>query len=535
MGSEVYKHKYFKHYEDYKSVSELIQSQDEAYIYELDDIPTNFPPPKRKVRSLVTNPDTSDEDETAPLAEKLLVPIFSSVKRQTRTRYNQNDLFGVPFFIVLDRDEQMNLDAIYAKIIERYQSQTTTPLMKELNGRNLDEEDEEVVDAEDLSGDEEKKIKEREGEDGYIDVSMEDATTTRDGSPEPEARRKVTRSVSNTLKELFTIMVCKKGFSNDGLVPTGWQNLEPTVDIKSRMRVPNPPPQAVKKSFHPIDRPGRPASDASEDDYDGEEFTNVTQTPAENSDDEENTQSDNMFASFSQNTSQPRLDALEPSNFYGKKPNTLNTSSKHFNTRLAQTPPAEFMQPQLPLIRLSEAVVCEWDEGAFENIFGGTHESHLRGMPLWDKPEFYVDEELEKKKRIRDYRKKKGIHLEDCLDEFAKEEILSETDLWYCPRCKDHRRASKKFELWKCPDILVIHLKRFSSSRSFRDKIDVLIDFPIEKLDLTERVGDEVEGKELLYDLIAVDNHYGGLGGGHYTAYAKNFEDKKWYHFDGWF
>jgi ubiquitin carboxyl-terminal hydrolase 4/11/15 len=25
-----------------------------------------------------------------------------------------------------------------------------------------------------------------------------------------------------------------------------------------------------------------------------------------------------------------------------------------------------------------------------------------------------------------------------------------------------------------------------------------------------------------IYDLYAVSNHYGGLGGGHYTAYAKN-------------
>jgi ubiquitin carboxyl-terminal hydrolase 4/11/15 len=35
-----------------------------------------------------------------------------------------------------------------------------------------------------------------------------------------------------------------------------------------------------------------------------------------------------------------------------------------------------------------------------------------------------------------------------------------------------------------------------------------------------------------LYDLIAVSNHYGGMGGGHYTAYAKNHQDGCWYHFD---
>ena len=29
------------------------------------------------------------------------------------------------------------------------------------------------------------------------------------------------------------------------------------------------------------------------------------------------------------------------------------------------------------------------------------------------------------------------------------------------------------------------------------------------------------------YELYAISNHYGGLGGGHYTAYAKN--DGKWF------
>lgn len=32
---------------------------------------------------------------------------------------------------------------------------------------------------------------------------------------------------------------------------------------------------------------------------------------------------------------------------------------------------------------------------------------------------------------------------------------------------------------------------------------------------------------EPIYDLYAISNHYGGLGGGHYTAYAKN--GGKWY------
>jgi len=143
------------------------------------------------------------------------------------------------------------------------------------------------------------------------------------------------------------------------------------------------------------------------------------------------------------------------------------------------------------------------------------------------------DPELDAKQKARSLRRKNGISLDDCLNEFGKEEILSEADTWYCPRCKEHRRATKKFELWKTPDILVMHLKRFSSSTYRRDKLDVFVDFPIDGLDLTSRVVETEDGKEEIYDLFAVDDHWGGLGGGHYTAFAKNFVDQEWYEYNG--
>jgi ubiquitin carboxyl-terminal hydrolase 4/11/15 len=36
----------------------------------------------------------------------------------------------------------------------------------------------------------------------------------------------------------------------------------------------------------------------------------------------------------------------------------------------------------------------------------------------------------------------------------------------------------------------------------------------------------------VLYDLYAVSNHYGGLHGGHYTAYGYNNFLEKWYEFN---
>merc|ERR1712062_686890 len=107
-------------------------------------------------------------------------------------------------------------------------------------------------------------------------------------------------------------------------------------------------------------------------------------------------------------------------------------------------------------------------------------------------------------------------------------ETLSEMDPWYCRKCKKHQLATKKFDLWKLPDVLIIHLKRFSYTQYNREKITSLVDFPLTDLNLSEYCVNE-EMKDADYDLYAVSNHMGGLGGGHYTAYAKNIKDQKWY------
>jgi len=127
--------------------------------------------------------------------------------------------------------------------------------------------------------------------------------------------------------------------------------------------------------------------------------------------------------------------------------------------------------------------------------------------------------------------KKQTVNLTECLQLFTSQEKLGAEDAWVCPRCKELRQATKKFDLWMLPEVLIISLKRFSYNRFLRDKIDVHVDFPIEGLDLTPYVIAPGHGKAI-YDLIAVSNHYGGMGGGHYTAYGKNRKDGKWYYFD---
>jgi ubiquitin carboxyl-terminal hydrolase 4/11/15 len=118
-----------------------------------------------------------------------------------------------------------------------------------------------------------------------------------------------------------------------------------------------------------------------------------------------------------------------------------------------------------------------------------------------------------------------GTSIYDCFNWFGSEETLTGNDKWYCPKCKNHQNALKKMEVYKCPEYLIIHLKRFSHQRqSFFSsrKITDLIDFPVEGLDLSEYVLSHKPGskEKIIYDLYAVSNHFGSLNGGHYTAYC---------------
>ncbi|XP_021342964.1 ubiquitin carboxyl-terminal hydrolase 15-like [Mizuhopecten yessoensis] len=151
------------------------------------------------------------------------------------------------------------------------------------------------------------------------------------------------------------------------------------------------------------------------------------------------------------------------------------------------------------------------------------------------KDKFYDEqaaEDLEQHESVKQrLQRKQVLQLDDCLELFTRIEQLGENDLWYCPQCKKHQQATKKFDLWSLPDVLIIHLKRFSYNRYYRDKIDTLIEFPYNGLNLKKYIINKDDGT-MTYDLIAVTNHYGGLGGGHYTAYGKSVDDNEWHYFD---
>lgn len=55
-----------------------------------------------------------------------------------------------------------------------------------------------------------------------------------------------------------------------------------------------------------------------------------------------------------------------------------------------------------------------------------------------------------------------------------------------CPKCQKLRKASKVLTLSRLPDVLLIHLKRFSFDGPFRNKLETNVDFPTKYFTLKE-------------------------------------------------
>jgi len=108
-----------------------------------------------------------------------------------------------------------------------------------------------------------------------------------------------------------------------------------------------------------------------------------------------------------------------------------------------------------------------------------------------------------------------AISIDDCIEKFSVEELLTDDNRYYCSKCEKHQDTYKKMDIYKLPKILVVQLKRFSKGESSGSKYSGysafgrmimgssknsdLIDFPLKGLDMGKYLLDN-EGKEYLYD-----------------------------------
>eukprot|EP00004_Rigifila_ramosa_P008707 TRINITY_DN1_c0_g2_i2.p1 TRINITY_DN1_c0_g2~~TRINITY_DN1_c0_g2_i2.p1 ORF type:complete len:233 (+),score=50.50 TRINITY_DN1_c0_g2_i2:72-701(+) len=143
-----------------------------------------------------------------------------------------------------------------------------------------------------------------------------------------------------------------------------------------------------------------------------------------------------------------------------------------------------------------------------------------------------------------------------CLHAFTEAETLQGADAVVCDECTRKSRLSSKSDKEKVcqpstkryliatpPSSLTLHLKRFlQTRRGNTEKINQHVSFPLrlvldpfcvpdldsEAVSSAADVGDDAENSKYVYNLSGVAVHAGGLGGGHYTAYA--LHESQWFY-----
>lgn len=127
---------------------------------------------------------------------------------------------------------------------------------------------------------------------------------------------------------------------------------------------------------------------------------------------------------------------------------------------------------------------------------------------------------------------KANVTIEDCFQKFTEEEDMNGENQYSCDHCDKKTDAKKQMLIWEPPKTLMIQMKRFKHMGMSTSKNSSKVSFPLEGLKINTMFSDIHHYEECEYDLYAVTNHSGGLGGGHYIAYSKNPLNGFWYEFN---
>lgn len=132
----------------------------------------------------------------------------------------------------------------------------------------------------------------------------------------------------------------------------------------------------------------------------------------------------------------------------------------------------------------------------------------------------------------------KGTHsVEDMMALHTKPELLKGSNAYRCDGCKKKVTASRRIALHDIPPVLVLQLKRFTFSQFLYapSKVSKHISF-MEYLELWPYLSEETKKmapQGVKAELYAVVVHVGGTArSGHYYAYVKHLESKKWFKMD---
>ncbi len=189
----------------------------------------------------------------------------------------------------------------------------------------------------------------------------------------------------------------------------------------------------------------------------------------------------------------------------------------------------------------------EWEryshrESSFiSSLFAGQHASRLRCTTCQSTSTTYeafysISVEIPRSGRGDIY---------ECLRSYCQEEMLSKDEMWRCSNCKCQREATKQITITRAPQVLVVHFKRFSASKTeTARKVHTPIQFPLHGLNIEPymvrpstdpdlRDNDPATTAPFLYDAYAVMRHLGSSGnGGHYISLVRDAARNCWRKFD---
>ena len=116
------------------------------------------------------------------------------------------------------------------------------------------------------------------------------------------------------------------------------------------------------------------------------------------------------------------------------------------------------------------------------------------------------------------------ITLYELFDSYIAEEELDGDNQWKCESCKKNVNCRKKLTFWDLSQVIIVVIKKYTMTH----KLSLNIDYPL-TLDLNKYCINYME-RNLTYDLIGSCIHTGGLGGGHYHAICKKYDE--WYRYN---
>ncbi|KAE8190623.1 hypothetical protein A4X06_0g7186 [Tilletia controversa] len=535
LCGEIFNSSIYKWWHDYDPISEILTT-DRLYFWE---VPFDFTPPKREgvpsyslgYGKTAMHPEQLEESvKEAPAAgQPAVLVVFSEVEQDAGSsssyRRSKSEKFGIPFLVAIPPEQVEDEDAVYEAVIRQYVRFTDRPQDLEA----ILKVDRTEANATGAAGD----GNQLKGEVSETAATPVVATDSSEANPDKTAVAPVANLSPAEGDGTATVDADVELVSEE---PIHQRDGSAIVQESTPTSVDN------KRLLFKLRFTGRLPT---------EDFPKAAED-WETCSEELSQRSSRLGAAAAQSVAAPAA---------GKKEDEIAGADQVEATseKKPSSTVAEGKQPagkRWPLVYTGGGLVCLWYQTAKAHFF----DRASNNMADWGPTDSFEDPEIQKLQAAASTRRKTDLSIDNCLDEFTKEEQLGEDDPWYCPRCKEFRQATKKFDLWEVPDILVVHLKRFSGGRSARDKLEDFVSFPLEGLNLSERVESrkakakirdeaamsvdgadaaggaataDVDGDEdPIYDLYAVDNHYGGLGGGHYTAYAQNPVDGKWYYFD---